>query len=210
MKNILQITLITLFALSTAFTATATDSKKVYNGYVVLANGDTLKGKIQMLSPTLNEVKVKFIASNGKQQVFKSKEVLAYSFVVPTNRNKVAGSQTITYVKKNVEQSPVPFGSKEVLVERQVKGQINLYNHYVETRAGQYAYNHFFLLEKDGEIVTVNRENFKKAVKNAVADYPELKVKVGKKGYGYKYMAKIITEYNNYNTPKNGQFLGMK
>ena len=57
-------------------------------------------------------------------------------------------------------------------------------------------------------MVKVTRENFKKALKNIVADYPELSARVGKKGYGYKYIAKIITEYNN-NKPKNGQFLGM-
>ena len=165
MKSTLQILAITILTFTFTFTAYADTSKKIYRGYVVTTKGDTLRGQIQMLSPTLNEVKVKFIASNGQKQTFKAKEVLAYSFIVPTHKK---GNQTITYSRKQVENAPVPFGPKDVLVERQINGKISLYNHYVETRAGQYAYNHFFLLEKDGKTVTINRENFKKAVKNVV------------------------------------------
>jgi hypothetical protein len=41
-----------------------------------------------------------------------------------------------------------------------------------------------------------------------VSDYPELQVKVGKKGYGYRQIAQTIEEYNEYSAPK-GAFLGM-
>ena len=211
MKKSLQLLIIATLTFTFAFTGQAT-SKKVYNGYVVTISNETIHGQIQMLSPTLNEVKVKFIHKNGKKEIFKAKNLKAYSFQVPVY-NKATKSrqlQWITYTRKNVERSPLPFGTKEVLLEQLEKGQINLYNHYVETRSGQYAFNHFFYLEKGDEMIKVSRKNFKKTVKNLVADYPELRAKVGKKGYGYKYMAKIITEYNNYNSPKNGQFLGMK
>ena len=57
-------------------------------------------------------------------------------------------------------------------------------------------------------MIAVTQANFKSVVKDMVADYPELKVKVGKKGYGYKYIAKIIKEYNNYTSPK-GEMIGM-
>lgn len=207
MKTTLQILIIAIFSITFTTITYATNSKKIYSGYVVTNNGDTIHGKIQMLSPTLNEVKVKLIANN-KTQTFKAKEVQAYSFVVLTYKNKKHVAETITYVRKTVEEAAIPFGSKNVLVEQQVKGEVSLYNHYVETRAGQNAFKHSFYVEKGTEMVKVTRENFKKAVKNIVADYPELSARVGKKGYGYKYIAKIITEYNN-NKPKNGQFLGM-
>ncbi|MFK7948345.1 MAG: hypothetical protein AB8G11_12215, partial [Saprospiraceae bacterium] len=59
--------------LMTIATATfANDNVKIYNGTVTLENGETLEGQIQMLSPTLNEVKVKFIASNGNATTYKA------------------------------------------------------------------------------------------------------------------------------------------
>ena len=209
MKKLLQILTLALLTFNFSVISHADDSKKIYGGYIVTISGDTLHGQIQMLSPTLNEVKVKFIDQNGKKQTFKAKELSSYSFTVPTFKKKQKGNQVITYVRKHVENAPIPFGPKDVLVERQATGKINLYNHYIETRAGQYAYKHYFLLEKDGATVKVDRSNFKKVVKNIVADYPELKRMIGKKGYGYKYMATIIKEYNQFNATRGGQMLGL-
>ncbi|MFT6936480.1 MAG: putative patatin/cPLA2 family phospholipase [Saprospiraceae bacterium] len=57
-------------------------------------------------------------------------------------------------------------------------------------------------------MIEMNRENFKTILKDMVSDYPELQVKVGKKGYGYRQIAQTIEEYNEYSAPK-GAFLGM-
>ena len=208
MKNFT--TLFTAFLMTFAVTVFANDDVKVYNGTVVLENGETLEGQIQMLSPTLNEVKVKFIASNGKATTYKAKEVASYSFEFPKydRTTKSYKNETVEYVKKNVTVAPVPFGPKAVLVERQVEGSVSLYNFYAETRAAAHAFTHNYFVEKDGQMITVTRENFKSVVKDMVADYPELKSKVGKKGYGYKYIANIIEEYNTHIAPK-GEMFGM-
>ena len=209
MKKTLQILTIAIATFTLAFTAQAT-SKKVYNGYVVTISNETIHGKIQMLSPTLNEVKVKFIHKDGKKQTFKAKDLKSYSFQVPVY-NKATKSrqmQWITYTKKTVDQAPIPFGTKNVLLEQQEKGQINLYNHFVETRSGATSMIHMYQVEKGDEMVSVTRKNFKKVMKEMVADYPELAAKVGKKGYGYKYITNIVAEYNQYNT--NDPLFGMK
>ena len=208
MKNFT--TLFTAFLMTFAVTVFANDDVKIYNGTVTLENGETLEGQIQMLSPTLNEVKVKFIASNGKATTYKAKEVASYNFTFSkyNAKTKSYDNQTVEYVKKNVTVAPVPFGPKAVLVERQVEGTISLYNFYAETRAAAHAFSHNYFVEKDGQMIAVTRENFKTVLKDMVADYPELKSKVGKKGYGFKYVANIITEYNNHTSPK-GQMLGM-
>ena len=73
MKNFT--TLFTAILMTFAVTVFANDDVKVYEGSVVLENGETLEGQIQMLSPTLNEVKVKFIASNGKATTYKAVKV---------------------------------------------------------------------------------------------------------------------------------------
>ena len=208
MKNFT--TLFTAILMTFAVTVFANDDVKVYEGSVVLENGETLEGQIQMLSPTLNEVKVKFIASNGQATTYKAKEVASYSFEFPKYDAKTKSHKNITveYVKKSVSVSPVPFGPKEVLVERPVEGTVSLYNFYAETRAAAHAFSHNYFVEKDGQMIEVTRENFKAVVKDMVADYPELKSKVGKKGYGYKYIANIIEEYNAHIAPK-GEMFGM-
>ena len=70
MKKSLQLIIIAVFTF--AFTASAT-SKKVYKGYVVTVSNETIHGNIQMLSPTLNEVKVKLINENGTKANLQSK-----------------------------------------------------------------------------------------------------------------------------------------
>ena len=209
MKNFT--TLFTAFLMTFAVTVFANDEVKVYEGSVTLENGETLKGQIQMLSPTLNEVKVKFIASNGQATTYKAKDVASYSFKFPKYNasTKSYDNQTVEYVKKNVTVAPVPFGPKAVLVERQVEGTVSLYNFYAETRAAAHAFTHNYFVEKDGQMIEVTRENFKTILKDMVADYPELQAKVGKKGYGYKYITNIITEYNDFIAPK-GEMFGMR
>ena len=209
MKNFT--TLFTAILMTFAVTVFANDDVKVYEGSIVLENGETLVGQIQMLSPTMNEVKVKFIASNGQSTTYKAKEVASYTFDFPKydHKTKSYNNITVEYVKKNVTVAPIPFGPKEVLVERQAEGVVSLYNFYTETRAAAHAFSHNYFVEKDGQMVEVNRENFKSIMKDMVADYPQLKAKVGTKGYSYKYIANIVNEYNNYVSPK-GEMFGMR
>ena len=206
MKNFT--TLFTAILVTFAVAVFANDDAKVYEGSVVLESGQTLVGQIEMLSPTLNEVKVKFIASNGKATTYKASEVLAYSFAFPKYdaSTKTYINETIEYIKKEVTVAPIPFGPKSVLIERQVAGTINLYNFYMETRAAEHAFEHNYFVEKDGQMIEMNRENFKTVLKDMVASYPELQVKVGTKGYGYKQVAEIIKEYNDYTAPKDALF----
>ncbi|MFK7950164.1 MAG: hypothetical protein AB8G11_21420, partial [Saprospiraceae bacterium] len=154
--------------------------------------------------------KVKFIASNGNATTYKAKEVASYTFAFPKYdaKTKSYNDITVEYVKKNVSVSPVPFGPTAVLVERQVEGTVSLYNFYTETRAAAHAFTHNYFVEKDGQMIEVNRENFKAIMKDMVADYPALQAKVGKKGYSYKYIANIVNEYNNQVSPK-GEMFGM-
>ena len=125
MKNFT--TLFTAILMTFAVTVFANDDVKIYNGTVTLENGETLEGQIQMLSPTLNEVKVKFIASNGNATTYKAKEVASYTFAFPKYdaKTKSYNNITVEYVKKDVTVAPIPFGPKEVLVERQAEGTIN-------------------------------------------------------------------------------------
>jgi hypothetical protein len=208
MKNFT--TLLAAILMTFAVTAFANDEAKIYNGKVVLETGETLVGQIEMLSPTMNEVKVKFIA-NGQATTYKASEVASYSFTFPrfNPETKTYKEEVVEYVKKTVEIAPVPFGPKTILMEREVAGAISLYNFYLETRAAEHAFDHNYYVEKNGQMIAVTQDNYKAVLQDMVADFPELKAKIGTTGYGYKYIATIIKEYNNFVSPK-GEMFGMR
>jgi hypothetical protein len=198
MKNSILLT-IALFAFSFAANA---DAKKTYEGYVITTAGETLEGKIEMLSPSLNEVKVKFTSNAGKKSTFKAKEVKEYGFEVEQWNNKTRQHFTskITYVKKSVERSPIAFGPKEVLIERQVTGSINMYNHFVEMNSNvKMPFEHVVYVEKTvNELVSITKKNYRTVLKEMTAEYPELQAKVGSRGHGFKHVAQIIETFNNW------------
>lgn len=192
---------LTILALTVLFTVSAT-AAKVYQGYVVLNNDEKVEGTVQMLSPSLNEVKVKFKSKDGKKTVYKAKEVKEYGFKVE-KWNKATRSHetvTITYVRQEVERSPIAFGPTQVLIERQIEGSINMYNHFVEQNSNaKMPFVHIIYLSKENnELVSIDKKNFRSVLKEMTAEYPELSAKVGSRGYGFKHVTKIISSYNEW------------
>ena len=205
---------ITILALSIIFTVSAIAAKS-YQGYVVLNNDEKVEGTIQMLSPTLNEVKVKFTSTAGKKITYKAKEVKEYGFKVEkwNNKTRVHDINTIVYVRQNVERSPIAFGPTNVLIERQETGAVNMYNHFVETNAN--AKTPFvkvvYVQKENNNLVEVTKSNYKVVLKDMMAEYPELSAKIGTKGYGFKHVSQMVSTYNAWMTD-NGEevVLGMR
>lgn len=191
--------IITIFAITVLVSVAATAGKS-YMGYVVLNNDEKVEGTIEMLSPSLNEVKVKFTSKDGKNTTYKSKEVKEYGFQVEkwNNETRTHDLNTIVYTRKNVERSPIAFGPTEVLIEREIAGAINMYNHFVEQNSNpQEPFIHILYVEKNNnELVTLDKENFSAILKSMTAEYPELNAKIGTKGYGFKHIAQIVSTYN--------------
>ena len=212
-KSILQISLVLVSILAFSFTSQA--SNKVYEGYVITLIDTKIDGKIEMLSPALNEVKVKFTSKDGKKTTFKAKEVKEYGFEVERWNHKTRKhySTTITYVKKTVERAPIAFGSTNVLLERQEAGIINMYNHFVEQNSNvQTPFVHIVYVEKTkDELVEISKENYKKVLKEMMAEYPELQARVGSRGHGYKQIAEMINTFNTWMLDNGEEIvLGMK
>lgn len=173
---------------------------KVYNGYVILNDDTQIEGTIQMLSPTLNEVKVKFTARNGKKTTYKAKEVKEYGFKVE-KWNKAARQYemvAITYSRQKVERSPIAMGPTNVLIERQITGTINMYNHFVERNAeASNPFMHFIYVQiGDNELIHLHNKNYKTVLKEMMVGYPELTSKIGTKEYSFKYIPNIVSTYN--------------
>ncbi len=178
-------------------TATEIVSGKIYDGYVVKIEGDTLFGQLQMLTPSLNQVKIKFISKDGEKQLFKAKELKSYAFQVPlwNPKQEEYAVEWVCYVRKKIDVVPVPFSSNEVLLQREVHGTVSYYNCYVEARSDQ-SLEHIIFLEKDDILYTVNKDNYRNVLKILFADFPFLKEKIGKKGYSFKDLKATVEEYN--------------
>lgn len=170
---------------------------KIYDGYVITISGDTLQGKLEMLSPTMNQVKIKFIDDSGKKDLYKAKDLQAYAFKIEIwNKEKKKNEiKWIYYIKKIAERPPVPFSSTEVLMQQEIAGNISIYNYYIETRAEQ-DMEHILYLEKKGVLYAVNKDNYKDVLKSLTADFPFIKDKIGTKGYTYNTLEETVKEYN--------------
>ena len=196
MKSLLYILTILLFTSSV-------NASKSYNGYIILNDNSRIEGIIQMLSPTLNEVKVKFISKEGDKQTFKAKEVKEYGFKVElwNHKTRIHESSIIVYSRQKVLRSPVPFGPTQVLLERQITGHINLYNHFIEANTNTDApIAHIIYVKKitENDLVSINKENYKTILKRMTAEYPELSARIGKKGHTFKSLTKTIGLYNEW------------
>lgn len=191
-----------IFTFVVAFAVSSFAEKKVYDGYVIKYTDEKIEGKIEMLSPALNEVKVKFISKDGKITVFKAKEVKEYGFKVErwNHETRQHYYTNITYVKKDVVRSPIAFGPTNVLLERQETGAVNMYNHFIEQNSNvQEPFAHIVYVEKTkNDLVEINSDNYKQVLKEMFAEYPELQAKVGSRGHGYKHIATMINTFNTW------------
>ena len=197
-NNIFTITI--LFAV--LFVASEVNAKNIFAGTVTTTDGDVLTGKVYVVSPTYNELKVKFVDSNKKKYTFKAKDVETYTFEVPKFNKETRSyeTETITYVRKEVEDAPVRMGTKDILVERQVNGAIQVYNQYYEQDAkiGGTLGHYFYAQKQDGtlDFTKLTKANYKEVLKAATVDFPELSNKVGTKGFGYRHIVKVAELYN--------------
>lgn len=180
---------------------------KIYPGYVVMNQGDTLHGKIRLLKPSLNEIKVKFINPQAKTVTYKSDQIRAYGFQIKAY-DKTAKKRTtrwIRYIRKQVEQSPIPFGPKLVLLECQAAGEISFYRHFIEAEASSIPLRQVYYLEKYDMMVKVDKENYRGILTDFVEDFPILASKVGTKGYRFAQIPLIVNEYNQWGQQAKGE-----
>ncbi len=194
----LLIPVLTLLSFSSMFGSTIKNTPgKIYNGYVVTIEGDTIRGKLQMLSPSMNQVKIKFIDPSGEKIMYKAKDLEAYAFQTEEwNKDEnVNIIKWIRYTKKTVERPPIPFSGTEILLQQEVLGTISIYNFYIETRTSQ-SMEHIIYLEKSGVLYEVNRDNYRDVLKALTSDVQIIHQKISEKGFGFKYLNQIIIEYN--------------
>ena len=190
------------FILIITMTTTSLAKTPYCPGKVITNNGKIIEGEIGVISPTYNEIKVKFINKNGKKSTFNTKHLKGYAFQVPIFNKETRKYEKawVNYERKVAEERVVDFSSKSIFAEKTVDGTIKVFNHYAEVsnRVGQKV-QHCFYVEKEGQIgfTKLTKKNYRAIMQALTADMPELSKLVGTGGYGYKYIPKMAKTYNN-------------
>lgn len=187
---------------------TASIAGRTYPGYLILNDDVRIEGTIEMLSPTLNEVKVKMVTTEGQKVSYKAKDVKEYGFNVESwnNTTQKYQSQIIVYQRKKVIRNTIAFGSKEVLIQRELHGSISLYNHYYERNSnidGNIGHS-FYVQQGNNELIWLTKTNYTEVLKRMTENYPELSAVIGTKNFNYKHITKIIQTYNDW-MAENGE-----
>jgi len=205
MRTYLYILIVLL--ISSTVSTTLNAKKKTFEGFVVTASSDTIFGQVYYVSPTANELKVKIKDQNNKKHSFKSKSLKSYSFKVSKYNQSLKKHVEVWvhFVAKTVEDAPVRFGTKNILIQQKVAGALKVFSQYyeVDKKIGG-TLGQCYYVEKSNkalDFTKVTKANYKKVMKSATKDLPALSDKIGTRGYGYKHISKIAKMYNDL---KNG------
>lgn len=173
-------------------------------GFIVSNTKDTTHGLIKVENYELSEVRVLFKQrkKGGKgfkrKKVFKSTDLIAYSFKVSENNNSnQIVDRWVHYKRKVVDEPPRPFASRTVFLELKEVGTINLYLYFVRSNQGVKLQRYFILEHSNsGETQKVTQKNFDVVVSEFVADCSQLANRVGRADFTYYNLDRIIYTYN--------------
>ncbi len=156
--------------------------QKVYlDGYIIMDQGDTIFGKIAVLSAPASCKRIKFTNSDGIKVKFTKTEVKAYKrgdeYYYRKVRKYVAGEgATIDYLKLLAT------------------GKINLYGYMWNDNNGGVSTTYY--VEKDGIMTRVLQTGFKKHMAEYFSDNPALEEQIRNKELNYWSMERIVEIYN--------------
>lgn len=217
LKNNATIILTFLLIFSTTFvfaqksteglTQAEKEAMQIYPGFVVTADhNDTIFGEVQFFNPTYNEITVVFFEDGKRCQYYPSGgKISEYAFQYKKFNKKTNSVEPdwFVYVRKLVPKSPIKGGAKEVFVEREIHGDITLYNYYTlkTSKINSRRYKHNYFIEKQGTngftLKTIERDDYRDKVREyLVLDNDELEENLGTSGFGYKYLADLVRIQN--------------
>jgi hypothetical protein len=212
-KTLLLLSLVCLVSVS-AFGQRKKSSKRhsdqVYTGYVIMANSnDTLFGKVEFLNPTYNQETVVFFKDGEKTEYHTAQgEISEYAFEYKRYNKETKSTESLwfVYVSKRI-QGEDKSTIKAYFMERQVDGEITLYNFFsLETsRINSREYNHNYFAEKKGlygfDLVMITRDNYRTTIREyLVLGNDAIESNLGTSGYGYKYLSSIVEVQNAWLT----------
>lgn len=207
---ICSITLLSAQHSTKGLTQAEKEEMQIYPGFYVTANhNDTVFGEVQFFNPTQNEITLVFFTEDGRREEYYPADgkIAEYAFEYKRYNKQTASIEPhwFVYVRKLVPKSPIKGGAKEVFLERQIHGDITLYNYYtlVTSKINSRRYKHNYFIEKQGTggftLKTIERENYRNMVREyLVLGNQELEENLGTAGFGYKYLSDIVNIQNSW------------
>jgi hypothetical protein len=159
-------------------------------GFVVLNNGDSIKGEIRLNPKKESDAYFKVMVKRSEEDKknFNATKIKEYVF------------DSTRFISRQVEGE---FSFVKVLAS----GSINLYEHLYEWQSGdQIVYRSEYFIEKANskEMVKVKQGKFKKFVEENMADNTSLVKEVEDKKYDYEQITEVIQQYNNWAKTQKG------
>ena len=165
-------------------------SQKKWPGYVILNNGDTLRGDIKRTSP-FND-KPAFTVYNGSEKEQKILEIEAQEF------SWVKNNEQELYTRFKVRYPLQPYAFLKIIL----KGKISVFESYIWV--GNVKHIEFYFKTADDNISMLDfadRFNKKKKLRELLADCPLVAEKI-KGSITPEKALKYIEEYNNCEATK--------
>ncbi len=181
-KNIFSMTLVVV-AIVMAFNIKVFAQAKYFTGYVIMLNGDTLKGEIK------KNPKRDF--DNFAKAAYRKKDGGEIKTFNPTKIKEYCIESTI-FVSHNVD-------GDQVFLKRLSKGSVNLYESQVEVLQMNdvIVKSDYYMENQSGELVKIKSGKFKKQVVEAMSDNLEIVKAVEEKKYEYENIVELFNAYNN-------------
>ena len=180
-SNILSVTVVVVAAVI-AFSTSASAQVKYFPGYVIMLNGDTLKGEIK------ENPKREF--DNYTKASYRKKEGSEIKSYNPSKIREYC-VDGVTFVSRNID-------GDQVFVKRLSKGAVNLYEAQVEVmQMNEIKVKSDYYMEKSGgEFVKVKSSKFKKQMSDAMSDNQEIVKALEDKKYDYENIVEVVDAYN--------------
>ena len=180
-NNIFSVT-VGMVASVMTFHSHANAQAKYFSGYVILLNGDTLKGEVK------KNPKREF--DNFAKAAYRKKDGGEIKTFNPT-KIKEYNVDGVTFVSRNVN-------GEQVFVKRLSKGVVNLYESQIEVlQMNDFKVKSDYYMEKGaGEFVKIKSGKFKKQVEEVMADNEEILKALADKKYEYDNIVELFNAYN--------------
>jgi hypothetical protein len=180
-KHLFSVSVVVVAAIM-AFNSTASAQVKYSPGYVIMLNGDSLKGEIKR--------NLKREYDNFTKASFRKKEGGEVKSFSPAKIKEYC-VDGIIFVSRNVD-------GEQVFVKCISRGVMNLYESQIEVmQMNEIKVKSDYYLEKSGgEFVKVKSSKFKKQMTDAMADNEEIVKALEEKKYDYENIVEVVNAYN--------------
>ncbi|HEY0029496.1 MAG TPA: hypothetical protein VGC65_01965 [Bacteroidia bacterium] len=180
--NKLFIVIVVVVAIIMTFNSNASAQAKYFPGYVIMLNGDTLKGEVK------KNPKREF--DNFAKAAYRKKDGSEIKTFNPT-KIKEYSVDGVIFVSRNVD-------GEQVFVKRLSKGNVNLYESQIEVmQMNDIKVKSDYYMEKAaGEFVKIKSGKFKKQLGEAMADNEEIIKALEDKKYEYENIVELFDAYN--------------